>query len=207
MKVIKLYGHLGRQFGKIHKYAVNTPAEAIRLLSINYKGFEEALLKFNGLGYKIFLGKENIGLEDYHIVTGSDTIKIVPVISGAGDSNLNMIILGAALVMFAPWAAGTLSLALETSSLAVSGGVYDAIAFASAAAVNLGGALILGGVAGMLFSPPQTNATNAKTSTDGYFSGPLNTTRQGYPVPVGYGKLMVGSAVISAGFVSEKVPV
>ncbi len=31
------------------------------------------------------------------------------------------------------------------------------------------------------------------------FNGPVNTTAQGQPVPIGYGRLIVGGAVISAG--------
>ena len=38
-----------------------------------------------------------------------------------------------------------------------------------------------------------------------YFDGAVNTTAQGHPVPIGYGKLIVGSAVISAGLTVEEV--
>ena len=39
------------------------------------------------------------------------------------------------------------------------------------------------------------------------FSGPVNTTAQGQPVPVGYGRLIVGGAVISAGITTEEIPI
>ena len=38
------------------------------------------------------------------------------------------------------------------------------------------------------------------------FNGAVNTTAQGHPVPVGYGRLVVGSAVISAGIDVDEVP-
>jgi predicted phage tail protein len=37
------------------------------------------------------------------------------------------------------------------------------------------------------------------------FDGPVNTIAQGHPVPVGYGEMYVGSAVISAGIVTEEI--
>ncbi|HCW20974.1 MAG TPA: phage tail protein, partial [Achromobacter sp.] len=35
------------------------------------------------------------------------------------------------------------------------------------------------------------------------FNGPVNTSAQGIPVPVLYGRMIVGSAVISAGIYAE----
>ncbi|HNQ32149.1 MAG TPA: hypothetical protein PKJ93_00055, partial [Methanoculleus sp.] len=37
--------------------------------------------------------------------------------------------------------------------------------------------------------------------------GPVNTMAQGHPVPVGYGEMIVGSAVISAGIEIDEVAV
>jgi len=39
------------------------------------------------------------------------------------------------------------------------------------------------------------------------FNGAVNTTAQGHPVPVGYGRMIVGSAVISAGIDVDEIPV
>ena len=207
MKTIKLYGHLGKQFGKIHRYAIDTPSEAVRLLCANYKGFEQALINFTGAGYKVFVGKENIGLEDLHTNTGQDVIKIVPIIQGAGDSTLNMVLIGAAFMVVAPWAIGLAAQGLTAGmSLAAATTTITAATYISGAAASFGMALILGGVASMLYSPPD-KPNEAKKSTDGYFDGAVNTTRQGVPVPLGYGELIVGSAVISAGLYIESVAV
>lgn len=35
------------------------------------------------------------------------------------------------------------------------------------------------------------------------FGGPVNTTAQGNPVPIGYGQREIGGAVISAGIYTE----
>jgi len=39
------------------------------------------------------------------------------------------------------------------------------------------------------------------------FSGPVNTTAQGNPVPIGYGRLIVGSVVISAEILASDIAV
>lgn len=199
MKTIKLYGHLGKQFGKIHKYMVDTPSEAIRLLCANYKGFESAILGFSGAGYKIIVGNAQIPVDDLNMVTGKDIIKIIPIIQGRGDSTMNMLILGGVLIATGMWwAAPEAGIGLASGS---------ASAWASGALVNLGQALIFAGISAALFSPTPVNDTQAKLSTEGYFDGAMNTSRQGVPVPLGYGKLLVGSAIISAGMFAESIPI
>lgn len=44
MKTIKLYGELGRKFGKIFRFDVKTPREAVRALSAQIKGFSDLWL-------------------------------------------------------------------------------------------------------------------------------------------------------------------
>lgn len=201
MKIIKLYGHLGKQFGKIHKYYVNTPAEAIKLLSANYKGFEQAILGFKGEGYRIIVGKEDVIQEDIHNSTGQDVIKIVPVISGSGGGNGKTIIQGIILIVAAYFTFG--------AGAGAYGGVASASgsigAYVGAAMTSYGIALVIGGIAAALYTPPTTDI--AKLSVAGGFDGAQNTTRQGVPVPVGYGDLIVGSAVISAGITTVAVQI
>jgi predicted phage tail protein len=46
-------------------------------------------------------------------------------------------------------------------------------------------------------------ADQAENKASYNFNGPINTTAQGNPVPLGYGRKIVGSAVVSAGIYSE----
>ena len=39
------------------------------------------------------------------------------------------------------------------------------------------------------------------------FGGAVNTTAQGQPVPIGYGRMIIGGAVISAGITTEEIPI
>jgi predicted phage tail protein len=54
-------------------------------------------------------------------------------------------------------------------------------------------------------SSPEGDYTDPKRSYS--FSGVQNVSRQGVPVPVVYGEVLIGSIVISAGITTEKVTV
>ena len=73
-------------------------------------------------------------------------------------------------------------------------------AMAATAAMSMGAGLVMGGVAGLL-TPQPTNANPAAANaqnTSYYFNGPVNTTMQGVPVQLIYGRCLVGSHAISA---------
>jgi predicted phage tail protein len=73
-------------------------------------------------------------------------------------------------------------------------------------ALGIGASLVLGGVSQLLMPTPQTNLASEKDprSAESYsFSGIQNVSRQGMPVPIGYGECIVGSIVITAGLTSE----
>jgi len=119
-----------------------------------------------------------------------DTITFTPVIAGAGRGGLGQILIGAALIAASFMLPG-IGTALATM------------------AFNVGVSLVIGGVVQMLSPQPKANAPAEKPENmpSYVFSGAVNTTAQGQPVPVGYGRLMVGGAVISAGITAEDIPI
>jgi len=109
-----------------------------------------------------------------------------------GASAVGRIILGAALIFFAPMAAGWVF--GNTAMVGLATGI-------ATFAPQIGMALILGGVSQLLFSPPQAQSVERPENKPSFaFDGPVNTMQQGNPVPICYGELIVGSQVISAGF-------
>ena len=191
MKTIKLYGKLGDTFGRTFKFDVKSPAEAIRMLQANFKNFNKYMLENSEPGYHIFVAKDSIGENDLSTpVSDNEVIKIVPVIAGSGSNPYVRIVIGAVLL----WA---------------SSGTYGYEWIAPALA-SMGTSLILGGVSQILFAPPDASGgskdqQNTKNAPSYSFDGAVNTTRQGNPVAVGYGRLRVGSQVISAGIFSEAI--
>jgi predicted phage tail protein len=202
MKVICLYGALGNQFGRVHQYDVSTPAEAVKALSVTLKGFKQALI--DGGSYKILIGgKTDLDIsETVNPVSDRETIRIVPVIAGASSGPLK-IIAGAALIYFSGGLAA--GFGATGSAAGVAGATAGTAGFAGITAGTfsaIGVSLVIGGVSQLLFSP-QSGAGDSQERPENkpsfIFNGAVNTTRQGNPVPLCYGRMIVGSQVISAG--------
>jgi len=190
LKTIRLYGKLGAQFGRVHRLAVMSTAEAVAALCAILPGFEKAFLS-NGARYACFVGRRNIGEGDVQDAVGNDDIRIAPIVQGSKRGGLFQTILGAALIGLAAWNPGTLLASSGLLSTATVGGI--------------GVSLALGGVMQML-TPQQRGLSTRDNPENGAsynFNGPVNTTAQGNPVPVLYGEMIVGSAVVSAGIYAE----
>ena len=180
MITIMLYGFLGQKFGKVHRYDVKSPAEAVRALSATIPGFRKSLA--DGGAYRVLIGGSSAidKTELHNPISEKESLRIVPVIAGAG--NAGKIILGIVLVVVGVW----------------TGNQY---------ATQMGVGLIIGGVSGILFAAPSiedggTESPNNKPSYS--FNGAVNTAAQGNPVPICYGgPIIVGSQVISAGLSVE----
>lgn len=188
IRTIRLYGALGARFGREFHLAVDSAAEAVRALSVQLPGFSAYLnsAKERGIVFAVFLGKRNIGEQQLHDPPGSAEIRIAPVLQGAKRAGVLQTIVGAILVV-----------------VGVVLNVYTG--FSGTPFINLGVAMIAGGVVQML--SPQPRGLGAKDSPDNQpsysFNGPVNTEAQGNPVPVGYGRCWGGSAVISGGVYAE----
>jgi predicted phage tail protein len=53
LREVRLYGHLAKQFGKVHVVAVHTTREAAQALAAIVPGFGQALLE-HGAGFHVF---------------------------------------------------------------------------------------------------------------------------------------------------------
>ena len=197
MITVLLYGELAKKYGKFHRYAVRNVPEAIRALEANYRGFKQSI-RADGQ-YRVVVDKKLIG-EDELGKTAIDTIKIVPLVQGAGRG-VGQIILGIALIAVAWWNPmgwGTLTSANFATATSAS---LTAGKLALSAMAMVGRALIMGGVSQMLTKSPKLEAgADRPDNKPSYaFDGPVNTAAQGNPVPLAYGKILGGSQVISAG--------
>lgn len=205
MKTVKLLGELGKNFGKEFKLDIKNPAEAVRALCVNFPDFERHLIESEkrGVAYRVIVGKASIKLNDLMNPSGKEEIKFVPVIQGAGG-DAGKIILGAALI--------TAAIMMPTSIIAIEAALATGISVTTMASYTfaVGAMLALSGAAGILTPKQDASPQDLNNSPDNKpsytFNGAVNTSAQGYPVPVGYGRMIVGSAVISAGIVAEELP-
>lgn len=201
LRTIRLYGKLGTKFGRIHRLAVESAAEAIRALCALRPGFERELMtsRDRGIGYAVFLGKKNLKAEQLVDDVEDREIRIAPILQGAGFGGIFQIILGVVLVAVSliSFGAATVGIAAAFEAIVTAGGV-------GLFAFNMGVGLMMGGIMQLLAPQPKgISARNRPQNEASYtFNGAVNTTAQGGPVPVGYGRMIVGSSVISAGIYS-----
>lgn len=194
MKTIILLGELGKRYGRRHRLDVKSPAEAIRALCANFKDFAAFVSSSHerNVGYRVLNMREDVDKDELHDPAGQQ-IAIVPVLAGAGGA-VGKILIGAALIAAAVLTGG--------ATIGLTGVVFSSLA--GQVAFGVGVSLALGGVAQLLApAPKQASAENQKQSY--VFNGAVNTTAQGQPVPIGYGRMIVGSAVISAGISIEDI--
>lgn len=202
LREIRLYGVLGRKFGRVHRMAVTSVREAMQALAVVLPGFAQHLLDGRNPGYQIFLGqrgKNNVpeAQLDYP-VSAREAICVVPVVQGA-KSSAGMIIAGAALLVLAPYAAGAL--------------FATGTAFGTAAAIgiakfsgSIAASLILGGVVGLISEVSRGSPAARPEGMPSYnFDGPVNLTQEGMPVPLRYGRVLCGASPISQGILTEDI--
>ena len=189
MKLIRLHGALGEKFGREFRLDVKSPAEAVRALCAVVPGFEKYMHEHGRDYYKVFVGARNASDEVKYPCSDKEVIRIAPVIQGA--SAVGRIVVGAILLITAFYTGGATLAGMMQGGAGIMTG--------------MGASLIMGGVIELL--TPQQKVTSSGDSADNTpsynFNGPVNTTAQGHPVPLAYGEIMTGSAVISAGVITR----
>jgi predicted phage tail protein len=180
LRKIKLYGTLAKFVGKrVLTADVSSAAEAVRFLLANWPELQQHMADQH---YRVSVGTYAIDKDELHDPAGQQDISIAPIIAGAGT--VGRIILGVALL---------------TAAFAIPGFAAWAGPTAFSLIVGTGAALVLGGVAQLLAPVPRTNETDKDPRKTYNFSGIQQTSRQGTPLPIIYGKGLCGSIVISAG--------
>jgi len=196
LTTIRLYGVLGARFGRVHRLAVQTSAEAVKALCINLDGLEAYLMnaKNNGMTFAVFRGKRNIGVEDFKDLNGDSDIRIAPVMEGAKKAGMFQTILGAVMVV----AGIVVGVATGWAGVGLTFG---------AGLIMSGASMMAGGIYQML--SPQPKGLQGREDPDNKpsyaFGGAVNTMAMGNPVALLYGEREIGGAIISAGIVAEDI--
>ena len=193
---IELHGPLGEAFGRLHRFAVSSPAEAVRAMCSQFRGFRE-MFAAPGAYYTVLVGDNAIPLEGVRLQTQGLPIHFVPVIEGAGNRmSWGMVIAGAAIMAATVFTAGAFSVGFAGMYTAAAGG--SAWGIAGVTAFNFGLSLALSGIYNMIAPAPSLKAGSGSREQSSLFSGPANTAAQGRAIPIVYGELEVGSAIIAS---------
>ena len=199
LRTVKVYGHLAEHCGQsVFEALVRTPAEAIRFLLCNFPSLRGVMRDGQ---YKVAASDLELELADHpeqlhYPLSNDDVVRVIPVITGAGGAG--KILAGAALIgasiLLAPTGAGFLGLGQN-----VLAGTFTLGAGAASVAGAVGASLVLGGVSDLITPVPRTPDVDNDPRENFNFSGVQNVTREGVPVPIVYGEMIVGSVVVSAG--------
>lgn len=216
MVEIELHGILGEKIKK-NKWnlSVNSVGEAIRAIEANTNSLYKNLYELDkeNIKYRVLINKKDFKVfkeekdvkNDFEKVIYSNlstiykdddlkSIDIVPVLEGSSS-------------FFAVFAVVVgVALAFTGVGLALTG----VIGFALAASLVVAGiGLAAAGFLSLLSSPPpfvapEFASANAQSKGGGnksyLFDGPTNVNGEGGPIPIGYGRVLVGSKSISATF-------
>ncbi|RDK96729.1 tail assembly protein [Enterobacillus tribolii] len=193
------HGPLIARFGREFHYRAHHVPKMISAAKNLLDGFESYLLEAHqrGLTFAVFVGNErkrNIAEAELEMTKGCEDIHLVPVVIGSKRGGLFQTILGVGLIAAAAFFSG--------GSLV---GAFGATGLWGGALAMAGASIALGGVIQML--SPQTSGLRMRQDPDNKpsyaFGGPVNSTAQGNPVAIGYGRREIGGAIISAGIYAE----
>ncbi|WP_347254393.1 tail assembly protein [Leminorella grimontii] len=158
-----------------------TASEALRGLILQIPGLQRHIASDF---YRVRIAGRDIDEGGLHAgmlspLRDDDVIHIIPRAVGAKNSmGIIQFVAGAAMVIV---------------------GIFSS-AYGGAGMIAAGAGMMLGGIATMLTKMPKTKTANdGEGNNNTAFSNLDNTVAQGQPVPLCYGRMMIGSKVLSQG--------
>jgi predicted phage tail protein len=206
VKKVSLEGVLGDRFGREWSLDVRTPAEALRAIGVQARGFLEFLRDAagDGIAFRILLDEEEIGVDRLAgPYSAREVFRVVPVPAGAASDGLKIVLgavlVAAAVIMSGPIGGAAVNLGAEAFAIAGMKIAYGSIAM-------FGVALMASGISMAMTKTPEVGDLDTAENKASYlFNGPVNTLAQGGPVPIGYGRLTVGATLISGGIAVNQI--
>lgn len=191
---ICLHGYLAEKFGEVFELDVQTPAEAVRALSVQLKGFASSV---RGGEFFVLRDEEKIEEVELLMTMGSGReLHIVPVANGSKNNGVLKVVLGVVLI--------GVSFAVAGWSMAgMSNVVFGSVTAGHMLAMGAG--MLLNGLGQLLSPTPTIDSNERPDSRPSYlFSGAQNLEEEGNVVPLAYGAPWVGSLVASCGFDTQE---
>ena len=173
MTNIRLHGVLAQEYGQNFYLNVGNPKNALHSIDANREGFIARVIQLQkeGVVYEVIINKTRL-TDKEGLVTQSNpaTIDLVPAIAGSGP-----IAAGVAAIL----GGGGAALLIGKIAAAV---VWAALAFALAPTPEV----------------EQQSAEAQASKASQVFSNLSNVASRGAPLPLGYGRLRIGSQVIQS---------
>lgn len=177
MLTVIFYGDLAQRFGKSYTLDVRCPREALHALMTQIAGLRAYFREHPSRAFLVRGTHQDYDENDLDFPQASGTLKVVPLVHGAGA--IGKVLLGALVAVV---------------------GIF--VPVVGTYMIALGASLALSGIAQLLTPRVQTAGTpeTPENQPSFAFDGAINTMGQGGPVPLGYGFMRIGCQVISVGF-------
>ena len=187
---IHLSGEMGQLFGTKWRLNCKTIQEAMHAIDCMKGGMRRYLTDCteNGVGFTVqkgedFLDNQTVGLE-----LGKDDLIITPIPAGSRrrskGGSIAKIVIGILLI----------AVGMGTGNLDISEKGLQLL-------MTIGTQLALTGITELLMKEPEELSEEQSS----LFNGPVNNTKSGIPVPLCYGKMEVGGAVVNFGFTQTRL--
>ena len=192
MQTVYLKGEISK-FGEVWETNCSNLREILRLIGCQSPGFDKYLIDMleKNRGLEIVKGSEIINcVEDFIFPLEEEDIIITEVPAGAGENPLETLIYAVTFYYIGSSIGGDLGVPLSETV----GGMEKIGTVLMMTGINLGinsiGAMIAGG--------PETEFGDRDPEEEKakLFNGPANVSKQGIPIPLLYGQLLVGGAAI-----------
>ena len=183
---IYLKGRMGKLFGEHHRLNCKTVQEAMHAIDTMKGGLRQYLMDCteNNVKFTVQKGEEFLTNQTAGIELAKDDIIITPVPSGAAKDGMKELIIGILLII----------IGLTTGS-------GESLTKGAQMLVTVGTQLALNGIVKLMTDEPESLDEQEST----LFNGPINNTKSGIPVPLAYGRMEVGGAVVNFGFTDYRI--
>jgi len=203
---IHLHGKIGNEFGKTWDLNVSSPNEGLRAIDANTNGFFKYLneRQDDNIFFKVYVNKKLVR-NHKELDIDSENIKEVhffPFVKGANE-------MGREYLKWGGIGLGV-SFGLDYLGSSIGGSIGGFIGAIADIGYEISLSLLMQGAISFLQKepppPPSEDVAPSQKNTSSFtFSRPLNNTTQGAPVPVGYGRLRIGSHVISSSIMNTRL--
>ena len=183
---IYLKGRMGKLFGEHHRLNCKTVQEAMHAIDTMKGGVRQYLMDCteNNVKFTVQKGEEFLTNQTAGIELAKDDIIITPVPSGAAIDGMKELIIGVLLIV-----------------IGLSMGDPGTMSKGAQMLVTVGTQLALNGIVKLMTDEPESLDEQEST----LFNGPINNTKSGIPVPLAYGRMEVGGAVVNFGFTDYRI--
>jgi len=184
---------MGELFGDVWNLNAATVAECMHGIDCQREGrLKQYLLDCTekGIKFTVQRGEELLDYNNLQMDLGEDDLIISPVPAGSGHKLLKVIV-GFVLMVGAAYLMATGSF----------GGIMGFVKFGGLVAMGMVGSALLNSGVAEYMAPKK-----AGEKGDAFlFDGPVNNVKEGIPVPLAYGQVLIGGATISFGFSDNEV--